>query len=285
MVCISMKKTNKKGMVIMLKKILLAWGTDLKKIVTGMLFPIAVLVTFAIFLSGVIYRTETGRTYNAVTMLLHFTGEEIAGKVSRYEVCQYGGAGIWVYAPLVVLLPLIPMLVMERTGGSRRYQIMRTGKIPFAVGKMLTTLLAGGMVLPCGFLLFTMYVSVFFPVGGEPVQAAFLMDSAWRYFLYGAVLSVPGYAAAAVMKNIYLVYCIPFIVNYLWDMGLSDLKLFMEPGKVHDMITALLNMCAFYLRGWSERTTRYFIVLHVLFVVMAAAGYVFYLEKKTDCGD
>lgn len=269
----------------MVKKIFFAWRVDIKKIITGVSLPIAIFLTFSIFLSSTIYETDTGKTYNAITVFLNFTGDEIANiGVSQNDVLFQGGH-FWIYAPLVVLLPLIPILVMERAGGSRRYQILRTGKIPFAIEKMLITLLAGGMVALCGFLLFSVYVSVLFPAGEEAVTAVLFVGKAFKYFLYGAVLAVLGYIVAIFIKNVYLVFCIPFIANYLWEMCLGYLASYQEQKRIKDIMAAAQSMSVFWFDGLSDRMTRYSILFHALLVVMAVTIYSCHLKRKTDCGD
>lgn len=269
----------------MLKKIFLAWSVDIKKIMTGILFPIAILFAFAVLLSGTVYTSDTGETYNAITIFWKFSGEEMkemGTELSQYEICRDGRA-FWVYCPLVVLFPLIPIFVKERAGGSRRYQIVRTGKVSFAISRMLVTLLAGGMAALCGFLLFSIYVSVMFPIGEEVISTGFLAAEGCKYFLYGAVTAVLGYIVAIFIKNIYLVYCIPFIMNYLLEMCLGAFIQDTEPGRLQDMMIAIRNLSAF--NRLPARVARYFIAIHIFLVIAAVIIYICYLERKTDCGD
>lgn len=268
----------------MIKRTLYVWQTDMEKIVTGICLPMGMILMCLLMLTGSVYQSETGASWNHITIFFEFKRQTIQGMFSAYEICMSNNSGLYVYAPLCVMLPLIPVLVMERQGGSRRYQIMRVGKKAFAIGKLLTALLTGGITLAGGFLLYCAYVVIMFSQGDIPLTIGTALYEAMYYFIYGAVLTSIGYIIGIFVKNVYLVYCIPFILNYLWEMSLSS-RAIVEKSKTMKVIySSLRSLTAMNLRWVSMETKLWFGVVHIIVIVSAVLLFIYYLNKKADCG-
>lgn len=271
----------------MLGRIYGVWSTDMKKYITGIFLPAGMILMFFLMLSGAVYTSDTGEVWTHITIFQKFTRQEIMAQpelFSAYEICKNSNGARYIYAPLCVMLPLVPVLVMERKGGARRYQIARVGKVPFAIGKMCAALFTGGMTLAGGVLLYCGYVAALFPQGEELLTLGKALDMAFCHFIYGAVLALPGYVLSIFVKNIYLVYCIPFIMNYLSEMFLGFRIVAEKLENMQAVYYALRNLNALNIKYVTWKENLGFAVVQAVAVAAAIIFSVCYLNRKTDCG-
>lgn len=112
-----------------MRRIYQVWKMTVWNAVTGIFFPGSILLGFVLFLFGSVYRDlSDGSSYNAVSLLSHFSREELMmqEECSVYEIMNVGTvlSHFWMYAPLLVLIPLITTLIVEKKVAWRNWNFV-----------------------------------------------------------------------------------------------------------------------------------------------------------------
>lgn len=215
--------------------------TNIYKIVTGYGFYVCIAFTVVLCFSAYIYdNSDNGDRYSVFTSLITFDRDFMLSSTSfsSVEVVRKGASGSWLslFIPIISAFSFIPIVCDEYESKFVRFEIIRSSKKCYNMSKFITACLCGGFAAAVGFVLFALAVCAFFPdineyeaelkqmyenafVSNYPniMQAGLLLiviKKSGEMFLYGAVCAVPAITLTSIVKNKYLVLCIPFFIKY-----------------------------------------------------------------------
>lgn len=268
---------------------------DLKKILCTKYFYISVILTGVVFMLTPLYTTDTGKSYNAISALLSYK-EVVLMNPDRFSfntiISNYANSNVTVYGAALTMIPLINVLVNEKRKGALRLQLFRMSKGAYTLSKLLVSLVTGGLTLVCGYMVFCGYAYVFFHKIEEPVNEMLFKQkvdykSFMCIFLFGAISTVLGYILSEITENIYLVYCIPFIINYLLLMLFTSIiRNYVSYGSaLFDVYVAVNPVNILNLKYMENKHIAYILVANVMYMAFAYIIYRFIISKKVDCGD
>lgn len=276
----------------MIKKTKRVFFTDLKKIISDKYFWLAVSFIFLLFLTGTVYIDQTtGKRYTAITAITELNEQERLAEpfyLSREGIMThcFSYSDVGMYAPILIMMPLIHTLVSERKKGILRYILTRTGKISYVLGKMLSTVTIGGITLCAGFMPYVIYIFTFYysvdDVGGLE-GGLFRIDFFFflSCFLYGAMFAVLGYIVTIFSNNIYMFYCVPFMLHYLWTILAAHLK----SKKIYPEVFDTISISSFLTLFYNDKKQQVMIIGVWGCIICICMGILFYrFERKIDCG-
>ncbi len=270
-----------------------------RKIITSRGFWLCmIMTTILLFAAEIHIDTETQNRYSSIRALLSFTREELA---SKYEMCNImvlkSARGGWftLFAPIITGFCFVPLMCTEREENAVRFQIFRTSKLKYSVTEFLSGVISGGLAMTLGYLIFSIAAMRLFPdisemtgMGIEILQSVSfnfprLVLGMW---LYGAFWSMPAMVLTSVMRNKYLVMCIPFFVKY----GLTQTyhKIQENAFSSEEVDMKMLEFAGFiYPDGllWISDSTRLSAAL--LFGTLSIAffaAFIIIMQKRGDCG-
>ncbi len=287
-------------------------GINVKRMCAAPAFFIAAAAVFFILLSGYVYiDSSNGKAYSIFTLL--FTQErrlfiEKAGLVSHDIALSESRGSLWMFAPIVAGLPFVAVLCSGNAHHSTRFEIYRTGKNRYLLGRLCSAMLAGGLLMTLGQIL---YIIVVYAVMGLPsldssYMAATYQNGAWSgsvcktfglagmlflkllsSFLYGWISSYFVVLFSVFIRNKYLIISIPFMMNYILNGLLQSwISKGMDPlfrSKVFQAVVFPQNMQSVFLMEGKEAAAVLLVNLCLaagLFLVHRIA-----LERRCDCGE
>ena len=154
---------------------------DMKKILGSSTFWLAVVATAFICFTGSMAKDTYGLyNYSIVDILTDFSVKDIKENLDDANVkvifVKETGSYLWMFAPVLAGMPLIPLLCAERKNKAMRYELVRVGKKRFALGKLLSSMISGGMVFMFGYALFGILLAIIFPVMGTDKNVISYID-------------------------------------------------------------------------------------------------------------
>ena len=203
------------------------------------------------------------------------------------------GIGGWliVFAPMLLTVGYMISLSGERQNGQIRFALMRSGKLRYCISKVCGGALEGGIIFLIGYAVFGLLMMIRFPLLSTlPVeeQEFYLMGSSLamevvKYligaFLYGMTGSLFGIGVAIVFRDKYMLICLPFMINYIYQQVLSKLSLECWASENYEKITWIEAMKPESIMNISGNVIWLipFVAMLVLYVVLIG---IFYLSMK-----
>ena len=212
---------------------------NLRKTVTGYGFWVCAGFTVILCFSANIYTDVIKNDrYSVFSALRTFDREFMLTDTSfcSFNVIQRSVSGwLSLFIPIIAAFTFIPLVCDEYEAKSVRFEIFRAGKRSFHLSRFLTALVCGGLAVTLGFAVFSALAFLMFPNINDynHIQREMLLESlSYTFpeirnglalpilktlgvvFLYGGVSAVPAIALTAVIRNKYLVLCIPFFLKY-----------------------------------------------------------------------
>lgn len=291
--------------------------TNIYKIVTGYGFYVCIAFTVILCFSAYIYdNSDNGERYSVFTSLVTFDRSFMLNDISfsSVEVIRRGASGSWLslFIPIISAFSFIPIVCDEYESKSVRFEIIRSSKICYNLSKFITAFLCGGFAVAVGFVLFASAVCKLFPdineYGEELKQMyenAFVSDhpsiiqdglllivikKSGEMFLYGAVCAVPAITLTGVVKNKYLVLCIPFFIKYAVNQScikiqakaLSD---FNNTDTELMKFSSIINPDAFSYLSDFGGDKWIVLIYNVILVLAAATVYLVIQIRRHDSSD
>lgn len=269
-----------------------------KKIFTSPGFYLCAATTVVLLFAAEIYTDPNSQSrYSVIRALADFSPEELA---KRREFCDMvimnNARGGWLalFAPIITSFCFVPQMCAESEANATRFQIFRSSKIKYNISVFLSGILSGGLALAFGYSLFCAAVSFLFP--NASVFGAFEMEmyiggfkfaeALLSMFFYGIFQSVPAMFCTSVLKNKYLIMCIPFFIKYgltqtverIFQNALTDFTNVNENMLKFARLTDPDALLWFFSRG--ER-----LPISFLCGTLAAAFFVGYLIVKQHWSD
>lgn len=275
---------------------------EFTKIVTNISFYFAIVAVVILMMAETFYiKADTGKEYTFFDVVLSKEHDKIikeSGMLSD-EIIINGANNIYyeMFIPLVVVIPFIAGIYSDKKNSITRFQIYRTGKLRYTLGKFMAVMISGGFITMLGHIIFSIIIYVFFPHGKSEIfelnKMLLSQDSDiyrfilnhfgdtglyvlkfMRVFLYGAFSTVTAFALSAVIKNRYIVFTIPVVMEYMWGkfIGKSQsIKLsYLRP-------TAISNIFYYDLSQM--------VPFFGIFIISALVFYRVCLGRKCDCGE
>lgn len=286
------------------------------KILTGYGFYICVIFTAILCFSANIYEDfGNGNRYSAIMSLMKFDKDFMLSDTSfcSFEVMRKG-AGSWLslFIPLISAFAFVPLVCDEYEAKSVRFEVFRSSKLCYNASRFITACLCGGLAVMLGFGLFTLTEYALFPniseyeVGLKTIyiesltyqyphiiQGSFIpiiLNKMGEMFLYGTVCASPVIMLTSIIRNKYLVLCIPFFLKYAVNQTCIKLQS-QAISDIENTDTSLLKISSIFnpdaLSYLSEYGTDKKIVLIYSGIIVLAAA-VFYLiicGRRIDSGE
>ena len=149
---------------------------------------------------------------------------------TAFELWRAGiGGWLLVFAPMLLTVGYMISLSGERQNGQIRFALMRSGKLRYCISKVCGGALAGGIIFLIGYAVFGLLMMICFPsLSTLPVeeQEFNLMGSTLAVkvvkrligaFFYGMTGSLFGIGVAIVFRDKYMLICLPFMINYIYQ--------------------------------------------------------------------
>ncbi len=183
---------------------------------------------------------------------LMFQAQQANVDVSRSALALWqAGIGGWlvVFAPMLLSMGYILLISEERRNGQMRFHILRSGNWKYCISKLCSGAWAGGIVFLIGYALFGLLMLVRFPsirTFSVEEQEIFLMGSSISVviikkligaFLYGMFGSVFGIGVAIVFRDKYMLVCLPFMINYIYQQILTKMATDAMAAEAYEKLT------------------------------------------------
>lgn len=106
----------------------------------------------------------------------------------------------------------------EYAGGMFPYMLEREGRLRYITSKILTTAIAGGLLVSMSFLIFCgLHVLLFAPEMPASTEISVVLREALLLFRYGMTWSLTGLAFSAIVPNPVIAMASPFcIAQFMW---------------------------------------------------------------------
>lgn len=296
-------------------KILKNSMVNFRMIFTNYGFYICIAFTAVLCFCTAIYCDPTNNNeYSAIKSLVEFDREFMLNSTS---FCSYSvaskGAGSWLtmFIPIISAFAFIPLVCDRCESKFVRFSVFRSSKFSHRTAEFLSACISGGLAVMLGYALFTVLVYVLFPNINEyspELQAMLSEELSYVYpealkhdhayllamqlfeiFLYGALSAVPSVMLTCLMRNKYLVMCIPFFLKYAvtqtstklsaraftdWqnpDIKLSEFASIISPDAILNSYSSPLMQQIFLYNG-----------------ILVVAAFIFYMTvygRRLDCGE
>ena len=288
---------------------------DFKLIFENYGFYVCVAFTMILCLCGNAYHDMLkNENYSVITILTQFDREMLLSdtRFCSYEIIQ-NVSGDWfsMFLPIISAFTFVPLICDERESKALRNVIFRTSKISFYASKFISACLAGGLAVFIGYSVFAGFACIAFPGAGQyskELQSELMMQLEYIYadiphssfafltglkliemFIYGAVCAIPAIFLTSIMKNKYLVLCIPFFAKYTLTQVCE--KLMSNAWADIEHPDVLLGRMAKIFSPESvsklfQSSDKQYILLYygVLFVLLFAV-YLVIQNRRLDCGE
>lgn len=179
----------------------------------------------------------------------------------------------------------------ERQNGQIRFALMRSGKLRYCISKVCGGAVAGGIIFLIGYAVFGVFMMIRFPsLSTLPVeeQEFYLMGSTLAVevvkrligaFLYGMTGSLFGIGVAIAFRDKYMLICLPFMVNYIYQQVLGKLMSDCMMAEKYGKITWIEAMQPESIMNISGNVTWLipFVVMVVIYLLLIG---IFYLSMK-----
>lgn len=287
---------------ILYEGILYMFREEFIKIVTNISFYLAIVAVVILIMSKTFYtKADTGKEYTFFDAVFNTEHKEIT-KDSKMSACDIIIDGINseyydMFIPLVVVIPFVAGIYSDKKNSITRFQIYRTGKLRYTLGKLMAVMVTGGLITMSAQIIFSIIIYIIFPHGKtEMFEISKMMlkqDSVWykfilnnigdmslylmkfiRVFLYGAFSTVTAFALSSVIKNRYIVFTIPVVIEYMWG------RLINKSGNPN-----LYSLRPSAIGNIFHNNFSWMLPFFIIIVITALVFYRVCLGKKCDCGE
>ena len=251
--------------------------TELIKMYTNISFVIMIIFTAVIYMTNTIYiDSMSTKSYNMFQIIgMKNRKENLKAYGISFESIFLGtGSGyISMFGPVIAAVPFVMLFSNARKNTNVRFEIMRTGKKEYLIGKFLSAMVCGGSVIMLGYLLYGLVSLIVLPGAKEQFEideviSGFMAVKSVRYlygklgigilylvrsmemFVYGMTSVMLTMLISAFVHNKYLVLCIPFIEKCTYSVlyaviSIDDISFTVE--RRQKGINVLDKLYAYYI--------------------------------------
>ena len=130
------------------------------------------------------------------------------------------------FMPILVIFPFLNVFWNEKMTNNYLFRQARIGVRKYIVGSMAEAVLSSGLLAVLGRFLYEGILFVIFTsMGKMPIFlqiVPLLLRKGIRFFFYGCLVCIPVLFFTALLKNRYIILCMPFILIYLYDLFLRN---------------------------------------------------------------
>lgn len=232
-------------------------SVQFKKIFSSAGFYLSTLLTVTLLFCAQVYvDAVTADRYSAFSALINFDRDEM---LRHFEFCSYyvirSARSGWftLFVPLSTAFCFVPLMCTERDNNALRFQIVRSSKLKFNLSRYFSGVFAGGLSVVLGYAVFSGLIFILFP--GKSEFAQFFdgqsNEGVIGYFkillgiwLYGTFWSMPAMFCTSVIKNKYIVMCIPFFIKYgiVQTVSMLTQQIYNDPENINMTLASFLNI-------------------------------------------
>lgn len=248
-------------------------------------FILAVIATAMVNISGtVVTEAVTSKSYNLI-QLMFMNDTRKSELVEMYNITfsrifLSGSQGnLWMFASIFASAPFVILMCSAKKNNNIRFEIYRMGKKKYVMTKGIAALLVGGLVMCFGYGIFSLTLKCILPAGVK-LSGVIITKRFIEMFLYGMSSVIFTFVLSGLMRNKYLVLCIPFMANYL-------LKGIMEkPGLSESTISQVANPTALsYIFSYEKTQMEKVICFWSLIFIFGFIFYFISIDRRCDCGE
>ncbi|MDR2589476.1 MAG: hypothetical protein LBC71_00570 [Oscillospiraceae bacterium] len=280
--------------------------SNLKRVITNPAFYACVLLTVILCFSATIYTDYTQKDYSIYSVFMEFSREDMLWytDLSSYSALVHGsGSWLSLFIPILAAFTFIPLLCNERSSGAMRYLSFRVSKLSFGSGNYISALLVGGLAILCGFIVFAIAVYIMFPNISEYSefdQEIYFQWLSYSYrffdnfgfpylvllkllemFIYGMLSVIPALLLTSVLRNKYLIICIPFFFVYT----ISQIVIRFSYDALPPLLIALFNPSTPSRIFSSGSYTIWILVFYTALIICSYLFYIIMLNRRVDYGE
>lgn len=232
-------------------------SVSFKKIFSSAGFYLSTLLTITLLFCAEVYVDAlTSDRYSVISALMNFDRNEM---LRHFELCSYyvirNARNGWftLFVPLSTAFCFVPLMCTERDSNALRFQIVRSSKLKFDLSRYLSGIFAGGISVALGYAIFSGLSFILFP--GRSEFGDFFDGQSGEGFigylkillgiwLYGTFWSMPAMFCTSIIKNKYLVMCIPFFIKYgvVQTVSMLTQRIFGDPENINMTLASFLNI-------------------------------------------
>lgn len=291
---------------------------DLSIIIKNKGFWISVIVTLLLCFTTTLYTDSLNKQYSVIEVLLSFDKQFILSDISysSLNVMLISRASkLFMFIPIVATFSFVQGVCDEKKSRFKRSVILRSGKIKYHIGKLISSIISGGLVISLGYLLFCICIYFLFPsineygkeIADTNISELLLYNKAivtYFYnaigsigiillafigmFLYGAFATLPTLLLLSITNDKYFLTCLPFIFKYSFDMWSN--KVFLSTisgGNLSTINKWIIENCrlenlynVFSLDGKLESIIFYLTSLMIISII-----YLVVVNRRVDYGE
>ncbi len=286
------------------------------KILTGYGFYICCLFTSILCFASYIYLDEiNGNKYSVFRALTSFDRTFMLSDTSfcSFEIVRKGaGSWLFLFIPIIAAFAFVPLVCDEYEAKSVRFEIFRSDKVGYYTSRFITGCLCGGLAVMLGFFVFVVAVHMLFPYIGEyepelrqeyqdmlgMVDISFskasyvmaILRKTGEMFLYGVVWAAPVMMLTSLIRNKYLVMCIPFFLKYVQNQTCAKINsaVIENPEKINPKlqeISSIVNPDALANLSSYGSDIGKILLYSASVVVVSFAVYIFLQNRRADSGE
>lgn len=275
------------------------FAVSFRKIIASRGFWLCVIMTVLLLFSADVHMDySTQNRYSVFRALMDFSAEELA---AEYEFCsilvvQNARTGwFMLFAPILSAFCFVPLMTTEREENAVRFQIFRTSKLKYFISEFFAGAISAGTATALGYAIFAVIAFPLFPSVSEMSSFAAIMLEGTKFnfpalllgiWCYGAFWSIPAMLLTSVLRNKYLIMCIPFFIKYGLTQTYQKISQNIFASGIPDKKT-LKFVNAINPDGiiWINEFTRLYVI--IMFGSLALILFAIYLiisMKRSDCG-
>lgn len=280
-------------------RIIREFAVSFKKITTSRGFWLCVIMTVVLLFAADIHVDySTMNRYSVIRGLHDFTREELAEEFEfcNISVVQNARSGWFImFAPILGAFCFVPIITTEREENALRFQIFRASKLKYYIAEFFAGVISAGTATALGYAVFSAIASPLFPSVSEMSDFAknMLEGTTFNFpklllgmWCFGAFWSVPAMLLTSVLRNKYLIMCIPFFIKYGLTQTYQKISQNIYSGELPDAKTLkIINAVNPDGIIWINEFNRVFVI--ILFLISALILFAVYLMismKRSDCG-
>lgn len=229
----------------------------LRRVLKNKIYWLAVFSALILLLCSVIYtEPATGEAFTFLSLFYHADMQKYLqyGMLSLkdiwmgYQLQNYLG----MFTPIIVGIPCV---LNQRT---ERFVLFRGSKTSYFLSKYIANIVLGGGILVLAQALFVLIGLGLVQWFGIVEQTPIAFETFLDIFCDGVLHAIPGIALAEIIRNKYLILCLPFVWNYFIDMFLIgwipfEFQKYMLPEQNPIVFAGILLVCGLFIKAVAER--------------------------------
>lgn len=290
---------------------------EFKKILTGYGFYLCIAFTAILCFSAEIYQDgTTNDRYSVIRSLLIFDRNFMLSDTQfcSFEVMRKGSWGwMQLFIPIISAFAFVPLKCDEHEAKVVRYEVFRSSRLKFHLSEIIAGCVSGGIAVTAGYGIYATVVYQLFPDIGDyqADQAEMYRESVSSYidfstgyfgatmiklggvFLYGVTISAVVIMLSGLIRNKYLVLCIPFFIKYAMNQTCQKVssQMYEEAAngetpdqRLSEMISVIYPDALSQLNEYCS-LKKYVLLYSAVLVAMSFILYLGFTMRRVDSGE